>query len=84
MEKGSGASTGSQIKTLTMKDTDLMPFGKYEGVEMANVPASYLMHAHENFQANSSNFKVLKYIQDNLDAIKLELEREKREKQRKY
>lgn len=26
-----------------MKDTDLMPFGKYKGTPMANVPDSYLL-----------------------------------------
>jgi len=26
-----------------MKDIDLMPWGKYKGVKMANVPASYLI-----------------------------------------
>lgn len=67
-----------------MKDTDLMPFGKFEGTEMANVPASYLMWVKDNIWSNASNFEVKKYIQDNLDAIKLELEQEESEKQRRH
>jgi len=29
-----------------MKDTDLMPFGKYKGIPMQDVPAGYLIWKH--------------------------------------
>lgn len=53
------------MKELT--DNDLMPFGKYKGDKMINVPASYLLWLYENDKCNGT---VKKYIEDNLDAIK--------------
>lgn len=50
-----------------MKDTDLMPYGKYKGEKMANVPASYLIWLYEN---NKCFGEVLKYISDNMDVLK--------------
>ena len=53
-----------------MNDSDLMPFGKYKGEAMANVPASYLVWFWDTNSKNSSEKvgengkKVLEYIRD--------------------
>lgn len=57
-----------------MTDESLMPFGKYRGEKMANVPASYLMWAWDNKIVSVHKWpKVWIYIRENLDAIKSEL-----------
>jgi len=47
-----------------------MPFGKHKGVQMANVPAEYLLWLHDN---NLNNQEVKAYIIDNLDVLKAEV-----------
>lgn len=49
-----------------------MPFGRYTGTLMANVPARYLLWLYENDKAG----KVKQYIIDNLDVIKEEIRRQ--------
>lgn len=53
-----------------MNDESLMPFGKYKGEKMANVPPDYLLWLYENGKCFSD---IKKYIKDNLDAIKSEI-----------
>ena len=49
-----------------MTDTDLMPFGKYKGTPMEDVPASYLLWLwNENVQHPG----VRKYIIDSFSAL---------------
>jgi len=60
-----------------MDDNSLMPFGKYKGQKMANVPASYLMWLYDSGTKGS----VRDYIIDNLDVIKKESELDKLSKQ---
>jgi len=50
-----------------LNDDSLMPYGKYEGYNMINVPASYLLYLYDN---NKCSGVVLKYIKDNLEFIK--------------
>jgi uncharacterized protein (DUF3820 family) len=57
-----------------MKDSDFMPWGKYKGTKMIDVPASYLLWLYEN---NKCSGEVEDYIADNLDVIKEEIRREK-------
>lgn len=66
---------------LTMKDTDLMPFGKYKGTAMANVPAGYLLWARRNWSYTDATTPILVYIKDNLDAIQKEFNEEKRNRE---
>lgn len=54
-----------------MTDNSLMPFGKYRGEKMANVPADYLIWIFEN---NKCTPAVAKYIAENLSVIKSEIE----------
>jgi uncharacterized protein (DUF3820 family) len=53
-----------------LTDDSLMPFGKYKGDKMANVPAGYLMWLHDN---NKCNAEVKAYIEDNLEVLKEEI-----------
>ena len=54
-----------------MTDESVMPIGKYKGEKMANIPALYLLWLYEN--ANIYG-EIKKYIEDNLDVIKSEIE----------
>ena len=47
-----------------------IPFGKYAGEKMANVPPEYLLWIFEN---NKCTPDVAKYIADNLEVIKSEI-----------
>jgi uncharacterized protein (DUF3820 family) len=51
-----------------------MPYGKYKGTKMIDVPASYLLWLYENSYCSVT---VNNYIKDNLDVIKEEIRREK-------
>ena len=63
-----------------LTDESPMPWGKYKGEKMANVPASYLLYI---YYANGQYDKDFgRYVLDNWDVIKAEVKREK-EKQRK-
>jgi len=52
-----------------LTDNSLMPFGKYKGQKMANVPASYLLWLKNN---DCKDQKVLDYIEDNMDQLRQE------------
>lgn len=54
-----------------MKDTDPMPFGKYKGKPMQDVPASYL-HYLWTSGLSKTDEPVANYIRENIDALKKE------------
>lgn len=57
-----------------MTDQSLMPFGKYKGEKLANVPADYLLWLLETGKL----FPDLKqYIESNRDALDAEVKRSK-------
>jgi len=51
-------------------DKTLMPFGKYKGTALANIPASYLLWLREN--ANNLSEPMKAYLEDNLEALRKE------------
>lgn len=55
-----------------LTDESPMPFGKYKGVKMANVPASYLLWLHQNGKCNQ---QVEEYIDENMDVLISEVNR---------
>ena len=55
---------------MTLTDNSPMPFGKYKGTAMANVPADYLIWLHDNGKCNT---EVQAYVVDNMDALKQEI-----------
>lgn len=55
----------------TLQDTDIIPFGKYhdQGVQMANIPAWYLLNLYDSGKC----FGAIKmYIEENLDCLRKE------------
>lgn len=57
-----------------MNDNDLMPWGKYKGVKMANVPAGYLKYLWDNGIVTIHKWNdIYWYIRNNMDAIEKEL-----------
>jgi hypothetical protein len=64
-----------KVELLVLTDTSKMPFGRYKGIEMANVPSVYLMWFYENADRNNLNTEnkaVLEYIKDVLPIIEKE------------
>jgi len=62
---------------MTLTDESPMPFGKYKGTEMANVPADYLMWLY-NQRPGMKPFgreaqAVRDYTMENMDALKKEM-----------
>ena len=58
----------------TLEDTDLMPFGKYKGQPMQDVPASYLHWLWTNGKQSDRQCLVADYIRRNLNVLKKEHE----------
>lgn len=54
-----------------LTDSDKMPFGKYKGVQMQDVPAQYLLWLRDKIIADNPELKgdVWYYIQENLDVL---------------
>lgn len=51
------------------KNTIIMPFGKYKGQDIENVPDSYLLWMYEQGKAAWSPW-LWKYLEENIEAIK--------------
>lgn len=52
-----------------MNDNSIMPFGKYKGEKMANVPAWYLISLKDSWTAYGA---LLQYINDNEEVLREE------------
>lgn len=57
-----------------LTDTSEMPFGKYKGMAMIDVPANYLLWLYEKGLQNGN---VKDYIEDNLEVLKQEIKNKK-------
>ena len=55
-----------------LNDTDSMPFGKYLGEPMQDVPASYFHYLWQKGLKNDKQSNVADYIRRNLNALKQE------------
>jgi uncharacterized protein (DUF3820 family) len=53
-----------------MTDNDTMPFGKYKGEKMANIPADYLVWLYENGKCFG---EVKNYLDENIDDLVAEI-----------
>ncbi len=60
------------MSTKELTDEDRMPFGKYKGQRMSDVPASYLHWLWTNGKEADQVCPVADYIRRNLDALKME------------
>jgi len=52
-----------------LDDNSPMPYGKYKGDQMQNVPASYLLWAYDQDWCRGN---VKEYIKENLEVLKTE------------
>ena len=61
---------------IPLEDTDKMPFGQYKGILMQDVPCNYLhwFYTTCNVIDGTPGERVLGYIIENLNALKLENE----------
>ncbi len=65
-------------KHTALTDQSPMPFGKYKGVVMENVPASYLLWLHDEIRnqtmyEGSDKQRVAAYVANNMDVLYKEL-----------
>ena len=58
-----------------MEDSSIMPFGKYKGIKLANVPPEYLIWLYENANVYG---ELKKYIEDNMDVLKFETDKKQK------
>ena len=58
-----------------LKDTSSMPFGKYRGQAMIDVPASYLLYLYDEMDVSEG--AVRDYIEDNLDVLREQVKQDK-------
>jgi uncharacterized protein (DUF3820 family) len=58
------------MKEPTYQDDDKMPFGKYKGILLQDVPAEYLHWWWTNTSRTDTRLK--HYIENNLEALKME------------
>jgi uncharacterized protein (DUF3820 family) len=56
-----------------LKDNSPMPYGKYSGTSMANIPASYLLWLYENKKCSDN---VARYVIENIDVLKSEINKQ--------
>ena len=62
----------NKVEPLT--DKSPMPYGKHRGVEMANVPADYLLWMRGNIpQDDDLNKAIRAYIEDNIELLEEEV-----------
>jgi uncharacterized protein (DUF3820 family) len=59
---------------MALTDTCPMPWGKYKGDDMEDVPASYLLFMYDNGGINDK--QVLDYVEDNIEVLRKEKEGE--------
>lgn len=52
-------------------DDTIMPFGKYKGIKLGEVPADYLLFIYNEFEDLHSNFK--KYLRINKHILEREV-----------
>ena len=64
--------TTNQKRTPALTDLDPMPFGKFKGKPMQDVPASYLVWLHGE---GCKNIPVANYIFNSWDAIQMDLDK---------
>ena len=59
-----------------MTDSDLMPFGPYEGIPLEDVPDQHLLDIETEYvQQYHSHPELREYIEDNMDAIRFNIKR---------
>lgn len=66
-----------------MEDEDIMPFGKYKGTAMANVPAEYLIWLYDELASSDiidgNRRDVFGYIEERIEDLQDEILHDKNE-----
>lgn len=62
-----------------MDDESLMPWGKYKGDKMINVPASYLLWLYDMGKVYG---EVKEYIKDNLEVLQFQVKQSQNDNKR--
>lgn len=70
-------TTKKPVKKIEFDDNTPMPWGYYMGVKLIDVPAWYLLNLYNRQQCAGP---LLAYIEDNLQALKLEKQKEDEKK----
>ena len=60
---------------MVIDDNSLMPWGKYAGYKMADIPPDYLIWLFENHKVKGH---IYMYIQENMDTLKQEVKQLKK------
>lgn len=60
---------------MELNDESPMPWGMHQGKPMTDVPADYLVWLYEN---NKVRGDVKRYIEENLDVLKMQIKNEKK------
>lgn len=60
-----------------LTDESLMPFGKYKGEKLANVPAGYLIWLYDNKKLFGD---LKKYCEENIEVLKIQKRQEDQRK----
>lgn len=64
-----------------LQDDSLMPFGKYRGIAMVNVPEQYLIYIYDNNMIYPQYANVKAYIEANIGVIKTQIQQKNKYKQ---
>lgn len=64
----------------TFNDKTPMPFGKYKGEAMENVPAGYLLWLYEQMKRDDEKINLFIYIAENRKQLEQEADEEKRDR----
>lgn len=62
-----------------LTDDSPMPWGKYQGTKLVNVPGHYLLWIYHNMRRSLSTGPVFDYIEDNLTIIQKECSQQTKE-----
>lgn len=57
-----------------MDDNSIMPFGKYKGKKLSDIPDDYFLWLH-GVGINPKYYELEEYIEENLDAFKANVNR---------
>ena len=62
------------------RDDTLMPFGKYKGLPMIEVPASYLIYLYEDSPQPLTHIALKRYIEENMDVLRMQINIDKQKR----
>ena len=61
-----------------LQDNDIIPFGAYKGKPLSDVPDSWLLWCYNNVNKTPDKRELFEYLEDNIEAIRKNVEAERR------